>query len=696
LGTDRDYGSIAVMGAGQGVIARRNPFDLRQRTLRFAPAAGATEYTYSVGALGFDDGAASAGQPLRGLGDDDYREVALPFAFPFYGMERRRMFVHSDGNVTFEYPDAATNTRSLGRLLAGPPRIAALFADLDPSAAADSVRVASLPDRVVVTWWNVPEYSDLGFGQKQNVQMVLYPDGAIEINYATVTLAETSVGISAPGLAEAPSIVTFSDNTPGDGTTGAVAEGFSSTERVDLRLAAQRFYRMHGDAYDYLVFFNAVGVAAGPGALASETTVRSRTQGIGDYPVADGEQYGSGRRLQAVLNMGPLSQYPEDPFAPVGLRGLITGDNTMTLLAHETGHLFLALASIRDPQSPGARPMLGAGLAHWSFNFNSEASVLEGNRIQDNGATQSPRFRTVATVEGYSAMDQYLMGLRPAWDVPETFVVYPASQPASALPSVGVGIAGQRVDVGMEDLIAAEGARIPDETVAQRRFRLGFVFIVEEGRQGQVSSGEIGKLEKFRGEFESYYAQATGGRGSADCTLKGEVKVSAWPATGAVAGREFQVEVTASPAQQFRVEASGEVELPESVVIPAGGTAVLRGKGLARGVADFRLVPESEKLEEVHARVPVKGSLEDLRLRLYYNGWATVLIVEDENGVPYSEAPLKVVEGEHFLAPMFGPKTDAQGLGWYQWRPILAPFARVVVEIEGVKKSRIEVPMPAL
>jgi len=32
--------------------------------------------------------------------------------------------------------------------------------------------------------------------------------------------------------------------------------------------------------------------------------------------------------------------------------------------------------------------MLGTQLAHWAFTFNSEASLLEGNRIRDNGPSR--------------------------------------------------------------------------------------------------------------------------------------------------------------------------------------------------------------------------------------------------------------------------------------------------------------------
>src|SRR5205807_5664986 len=108
-----------------------------------------------------------------------------------------------------------------------------------------------------------------------------------------------------------------------------------------------------------------------------------------------GQEFGSPRRLQAVLNMGPPSQYPADPNAVVPAR-FLSRDTPLTVLGHEAGHLFLAFASVLDPNDPRGQPMLGRALVHWSFLFNSEASLLEGNRIQDNGPSASPRFTTVA------------------------------------------------------------------------------------------------------------------------------------------------------------------------------------------------------------------------------------------------------------------------------------------------------------
>ena len=259
-----------------------------------------------------------------------------------------------------------------------------------------------------------------------------------------------------------------------------MAERFSGTDSVDIFAAAQKFYRNHQDSYDYLVIYNTMG-SWRTSAVAYEVTVRNSRSGYGDAKTDVGAQAGSQKRLQAILNMGPLSQYPKDPNAKVSAR-LSVGDTPLTVVAHETGHLFLAYASVED--DGGNRPMLGYQSAHWNFLFNSEASLLEGNRIQDNGAGVSPRFQTTATVEGYSPLDQYLMGFRAAEDVPATFYVANArGTTTSGLPRVGATFDGDRRDVRVQDIIATTGRRTPDVTVSQRGYRFAFLIITANGAE---------------------------------------------------------------------------------------------------------------------------------------------------------------------------------------------------------------------
>ena len=53
----------------------------------------------------------------------------------------------------------------------------------------------------------------------------------------------------------------------------------------------------------------------------------------------------------------------------------------------------------RDHTGATSDALLGRDDAHWSFFFNSDASVMEGNDIEDQGGGQ---FRTIDAVKRYS------------------------------------------------------------------------------------------------------------------------------------------------------------------------------------------------------------------------------------------------------------------------------------------------------
>jgi hypothetical protein len=401
----QDAGNIAILKDSGGLVARRNTFNLDQRTLSFLPASGApARYRFEVGNGTYDEVAANQGRPLPALGDDDSSPVTIPFPFPFYGRTYTEVFLNSDGNLTFNEADSAAADRTLGRFLAGAPRIAPLFTDLDPSRNPQGVRVLAAPTRLVLTWAGVPEFQDFGNGVAQTFQVRLYPDGRIEFAYFGVAPSGAIVGIT-PGDLASNALLSFSAGSI-EQYAGAISERFGGREEIDTFTAAQKFYENHDDAYDYLVFYNALGIGAASGAVAWEATARNFRTGYGDPEVDNGKLYGSASRLQAVMNMGQITQYPADPNAIVLARSL-SRDTPLSLLGHESGHLFLAYASVRDPFNAAARPMLGYQGAHWAFTFNSEASLLEGNRIRDDGPSALPRFTTTATAEGYAPLDQY-------------------------------------------------------------------------------------------------------------------------------------------------------------------------------------------------------------------------------------------------------------------------------------------------
>ena len=120
----QDSGEIAVLQDAGDLMTRANPLDLADVAVRFRSNVSGG-YDVEQAPYGFR-------QPLGEvvtLTDDDTREMMLPFAFTFFNQQHDRVFVNSDGNLTFTEADTASTARSVSRFLTGPPRLAPLFAD---------------------------------------------------------------------------------------------------------------------------------------------------------------------------------------------------------------------------------------------------------------------------------------------------------------------------------------------------------------------------------------------------------------------------------------------------------------------------------------------------------------------------------------------------------------------------------------
>ena len=365
-----------------------------------------------------------------------------------------------------------------------------------------------------------------------------------------------------------------------------------------------------------------------------------------------------------MLNLGPLSNYPKDPNGVVPGRST-TGDTPITILAHEAGHLFMAYASVRDPNDPAARPMLGGQLAHWAFTFNSEASVLEGNRIRDNGPGVSPRFTTTATVEGYSPLDQYLMGLRTPEEVAPPFLVTgPSRSFATRLPQVGVSFDGQRRDISAADIIAAEGRRTPDSTVSQRRFRFAFILIVREGVP--PSQADIDQIDTFRRQFETFYGRAASDRASADTALRLSLRLSTFPAVGVLAGQSMAATVSiqkpaSAPLTVVLKAQTGAAKVDPSVTIPAGATsATFNLTGVRAGVDEISAQPADSGYDLAVSRIQVLAGPDAAQLVLVSSDSRQLTLrVKDVNDLPYP--------GVHVQASDVTATSNSSGQVSFNW-----------------------------
>jgi hypothetical protein len=494
---DRDDNHIAILEDNNGdLILRANLFDLANSGLRFERAGGG----YAVTSAGAEF-RASLGRAVT-LGDDDSSQQTIT-PFEFYGRRFTSLFINSDGNMTFEEGDSESTERGLDRLASGAPRIAPFFADLDPSAGG-RVFFDSASDATTITWCAVPGFDLPG---TVTVQAVLFANGALEFRFGATTLASSIVALS-PGSTDS---ITPIDLKAGGQVTeaAAIAELFRPSPSLDLVAASRRFYASHPDDFDQLVFFADSTVIAD--AFAFESTVKNAITGTGLDIVDFAAELGSAGSLQSVINMDRISKYPDAP-----AQKLFGENSALGILAHETGHRWLARLEFRNADRSTSDQLLGRQRAHWSFFMDSDGSVMEGNEIEDLGGGS---FRTATSAEKYSRLDLYAMGLATEAEVPRWFFVEsPISSKDREDPAlVGHTFNGTRRDVLIQDVVDALGPRVPAAADSPRMHRQAFVFVRRP--TAILDAQDLARLTRIREQFGPFFSRATENRMTVRTTL---------------------------------------------------------------------------------------------------------------------------------------------------------------------------------
>ena len=275
---------------------------------------------------------------------------------------------------------------------------------------------------------------------------------------------------------------------------------------------AQEYFRTHADDVDFLVVFSTFEFDTGD-ALAFHIGIQNQVQGIGFEQYDGTELFGSEGRLLGYIDMAALSRYEMDPLNP-------DFENLLSVIGHEVLHQWSG--RVRFDQGAGPEDgLLGRDNTHWSNLLDTDASVLYGHNWRDNG---DGTFTSEAVRKFFSPLDLYLAGLYRVDEVPPmTLIVNPDIdsdlEPREGLSVHGETISGTVRTITIDDIIAAEGERIPGVGEARKDFR--FAFILLAGPEEEIADRQITQIDATRRAFSDRFGIWTGGRATANVYPQG-------------------------------------------------------------------------------------------------------------------------------------------------------------------------------
>lgn len=279
---------------------------------------------------------------------------------------------------------------------------------------------------------------------------------------------------------------------------------------------AQRFYATHADRYDFLVTFTTFEFDTGS-ALAFYTTLRNDVRGIGSPLVDLGQHYGSASRLQGYVDMAASSRYA---FTPSDARYR----EVLTTLAHEIMHRWGSRVSYRTSGGQISRALIGEHDSHWSYFLDTDASLMYGS---DWNRRADGRYEAVAVRHRFSPLDLYVAGFAAASEVPAMNLIVGGDGNATDLPRLGAITGGTTETVSIDQIVAAEGPRIPAAAQAPKDFRAALILIKRPGET--VPPATLAALEGVRVRLQQYFNQATDGRASLRLYNEPVATAPQWP-----------------------------------------------------------------------------------------------------------------------------------------------------------------------
>jgi hypothetical protein len=544
-------GKLIVIELDDGALGKASLFDLEGQTLRFTPRG--SRYEVEKVPLRWD---ADFGPELTGS------EATLQqLAFPFSGRPWRSFLVGTTGCLRFgasekEVPNDPYGHREAGIVLGRFDQLAEAANKLTEPAICPFLKprlsgphfVKELADRVVITWDLTEPFGSLldftWFRSVNQFQAVLHRNGGIEMSYKEMAARDAIVGIY-PTLTsnERAEVVNFSALATRHGAFTAPYEVFHYLSPPRPQDLSCTVIKALGDRFDFLAYYSDFRVDSQEASPPSDGPIGGHVSGIGDTQHEQSSEILRSRCTKGRFQLGYaqpvfVSSNEAQPGPPPGAPAKSNHDiafysremvkaaqngkghrysYAVGHLGHEVGHRWGAYATAKmggETMRLGPWPHWAPGLqtrVAFPYSLPVEASTLGGSVWQDNldGTYTQLRDGFFVPASGYSHLDLYLMGLMTADEVPDFFIL-------NKLDRVGEDAAGRpifkadRLKVTVQDVIAAEGPRLPDALHSQRKFNTGIVVITEHGHK--PSRALLKRADDIRSLWIDYWATATGHR----------------------------------------------------------------------------------------------------------------------------------------------------------------------------------------
>lgn len=262
----------------------------------------------------------------------------------------------------------------------------------------------------------------------------------------------------------------------------------------------------YADEFDSVCVFTTFPDGGAANSVAYALPIKQDVKGLGMQLKDNSPYFGSKGSLYTFINMQYVGKYGNNLGSP--------NHWIHSVMAQEFAHRWGTFLKYVDSSGTKSTALLGRDGAHWANNVQAYGSVMDGHEWEDLGTGS---YRLKAKNYRFSPLDQYTMGLRAASEVEDFYRIQNMSYQGKQVPPYyelpkGIYVSGKREDITMDQIVKANGDRIPSAKDSPKDFRMAIVLLTTPQESAADVQSYVDKLEAFRKTFEQRVNQISDGR----------------------------------------------------------------------------------------------------------------------------------------------------------------------------------------